>query len=347
MLKNRLDEGYAIFKVIHPAVFGTKTSFLDTYCVTKMQPVGGGRKIPIVIGYKNLDLFRARIDPFFLGRTKHMVSTELPVLTTREITCELSPPEIAKYNEALSGVFELGDGEVKDYEEHKAFVSLIYCQQVVNSLHMLRFKEGDEIQEDFDSVIKLTGTSSKEQALLDLITEQLDGEKVIVYTRFESLVSRLQELLAKEKIKSVRITGKENDKERKKSQDAFQNLKNDTNVIFITAAGSEAINLQAASAMVFFDAPWSWGDYLQVIGRMIRIGSPHKGVLVYHLLASLPGDTSAARATIDTHVLSMLRRKKNMIDKVIGEAAVGALTFEKADKGGAVQSLIKKLKNKE
>ena len=265
LLKNRLDEGYAIFKAIRPEVFGTKTSFLDTYCVTKMQSVGGGRKIPIVIGYKNLDLFRSRIDPFFLGRTKHMVSTELPVLTTREIQCELCPAEVAKYNEALSGIFELGDGVVKDYEEHKAFVSLIYCQQVVNSLHMLRFKEGDEVFEDFDNTTKVTELSSKEQVLLDLITEELDGEKVIVYTRFASLVPRLQAILAAAKVKSVCITGKQNDKERKAAQDAFQNLKSDTHVVFITAAGSEAINLQAASAMVFYDAPWSWGDYVQCL----------------------------------------------------------------------------------
>ena len=345
LLKNRLDEGFAIFKVIRSDVFGTKSAFLDTYCVTKMQSVGGGRKIPIVLGYKNLDLFRSRVDPFFLGRTKHMVSTELPVLTTREVICELSPAEVSKYKEAVSGVFELGDGEIKDYEEHKAFVSLTYCQQVVNSLAMLRFKEGDEVSEEFDTTTKIKELSSKEQALLDLVVEELDGEKVIVYTRFASLVPRLQMILANAGVKSVCITGRQNDKERKKAQDVFQNLKSDTCVVFITAAGSEAINLQAAAAMIFFDAPWSWGDYIQILGRMIRIGSPHKGVLAYHLLATLPGAKASERATIDTHVLTMLRRKKNMIDKVLGEAAVGALTFEKGDSG--VKALARKVKNKE
>lgn len=321
MLKNNLMEGFAILKCIRPEVFTTKTAFLDTFCVVKMQPTSRGMKIPIVVGYRNLDLFRSRIDPFFLGRPKHAVSDELPTLTTKEIRFQLSPVEDAKYREALSGLLELGDGELKDYEEHKAFVSLVYCQQVVNSLSMLRFKSGDEILdgETFD------GVSSKEQELIDLLTEELDGEKVIIYTRFESHVARLQKQLAKTKIKSARITGKEKDDERRRGQKAFQDFNNPTRVMFITDAGSEAINLQAASAMIFYDSPWSWGNYVQIIGRMIRIGSPHKGVLVYHLVSERPGNKPD---TIDGHVLKMLRRKKNLIDRVIGEAAVGALDFD-------------------
>jgi SNF2 family DNA or RNA helicase len=351
LLKNRLDEGFSIYKCIRPDVFTTKTKFLEDFCVTKLQDIftkGGKRgKIPIILGYKNLDLFRARIDPFFLGRPKHAVSDELPTLTTREIVFPMTPAECAKYGEALDGIFELGDGEVKDYEEHKAFVSLTYCQQVVNSLHMLKFRGGDTVTTgmSMDEEHKVGDVSSKEQVLVDLITEELDGEKVIIYTRFESHVARLVTLLAKAGVKSVRITGKEKDKERAASQASFQDLKSDTHVVFITAAGSEAINLQAASAMVFFDAPWSWGDYVQIIGRMIRIGSPHKGVLVYHLISERPGDSVDERATIDKYVLSMLRKKKVLIDRVIGEAAVGALEFNKDDIS-MVRGLLARLRGK-
>ena len=157
---------------------------------------------------------------------------------------------------------------------------------------------------------------------------------MIVYTRFESLVGRLQAVLQKNGVKSVRITGTDSEKARDAAQTAFQDLKSDTRVIFITNAGSEAINLQAASAMVFYDMPWSWGDYVQILGRMIRIGSPHKGVLAVHLISERPeGLTRADRKTIDHHVLALLRKKKNLIDRVLGEAAVGALKFERGEQG--------------
>jgi len=348
LLKNNLIEGFSIYKCIYPDVFSTKTDFMNTYCVTRLQPVRGGRKIPIIVGYKNLQLFRERIDPFFLGRPKHLISDELPKLITKEVLVQLSSAENAKYEEALTGVLSLGDGEVKDYEEHKRFVSLIYCQLAVNSLSLLRYKEGDIIDLDLiqEEQTEVEAVSSKEQALLDLLTDEFEDEKVIVYTRFASLIPRLQAMCTKAGIENVAITGKVVDTKsnpaRQKAMGAFQDLKSKVRIIFISDAGSEAINLQAASAMVFFDAPWSWGNYVQLLGRPIRIGSPHQHVVAVHLVAERPGTRAKERKTIDRYTLEILQRKKNLIDKVLGESAVGALNFE--SEGSFTRELMKSLR---
>jgi len=347
LLKNNLMEGFSIFKVVVPWVFQTKTKFMDTYAITKLQTVSGGRKIPLIVGYRNLELFRLAIDPYFLGRSKHMVSDELPVLITKEIPCELSAAEDTKYTEALSGLLELGDGEMKDYEESKALVALIYCQQVVNSLSMLRFEGGDDITTGLfrDESVKVKTLGAKETALVELLTGELEGDKVIVYTRFESLVARLQTILKQEGIKSTRITGKESGEKRKVNQDVFQDADSDTKVIFITDAGSEAINLQTASGLIFYDAPWSWGNYVQTLGRPVRIGSVHNHVNVYHLVAERPREKRKDQKTIDHHVLEMLRGKKRLSDAVLGEAAVGALEFDKQTKSGT-KELMRRLQGK-
>ena len=333
LLKNNLMEGFSIYKCIYPDVFTTKTKFLEDYCVTKMQPVGGGRKIPIVVGYRNLQSFRDRIDPFFLGRAKHMISDELPKLITKEVLVEISAAEDAKYTQALSGVLELGDGTVKDYEEHKKLAALVYCQQTVDSLSLLKYDEGSSIALDMfhEEHAQVKSSGSKEAALLDLLTEEFDDEKVIVYTRLASHVPRLQELCKKAGIKSVAVTGSVVDTKknpaRQKAMEAFQNLKSDTRVIFISDAGSEAINLQAASAMIFYNSPWSWGNYVQLLGRPIRIGSPHQHVVAVHLVAERPRDKAKDRKTIDRYTIDILQKKKDLIDKVLGESAVGALDF--------------------
>jgi intein/homing endonuclease len=333
LLKNKLMEGFSIYKVIVPEVFKSKTAFMNDYCVTKLQSIAGSnRKIPIVVGYKNLAAFRAKIDLYFLGRPKHVVSDELPKLITKEVTCVMSKAEDAKYKQALSGVLEMGDGEVKDYEEHKAFVALTYCQQVVDSLSLLKFKDGDVIEDFlFDESVKVDGLGSKEQALVDLITEEFDEEKVIVYTRFASLVPRLREILKNEGIKSVEISGNVKDTatnpRRQQAQEAFQDQESDVRVIIITDAGSEAINLQAASAIIFYDSPWSWGNYVQLLGRPIRIGSPHQHVVAVHIVAERPRDAKKDRKTIDHYTIELLQRKKDLVDKVLGESAVGALDF--------------------
>jgi SNF2 family DNA or RNA helicase len=347
--KSKLIEGYCIYKVIKPGVFTTKTAFMRDFCVTELQKVPGtARRIPIIVGYRNLEAYRNRIAPFYLGRRKQEVSDELPVLIPKDLVCELSAVEDAKYQQALSGVLELGDGTVKDYEEHRALVALNYCQQVVNSLSMLKFEEGAEVDGDLDfatldySKLKVGTLGAKEEALADLFTDggELEGEKAIVYTRFASLVPRLQRILEARRIKSVAITGAQNEKQRAAAQDAFQDAKSDVQVVFITTAGGVGINLQMARAMVFYELPWTWGDYVQLLGRMIRIGSPHKGVITYHLMAERP--RAKKNQTIDHHVYKLLREKKSLIDKVIGEAAVGALDFGKDARG--IRALLEDVK---
>jgi len=336
LLKNNLIEGFSIYKVIYSQVFTTKSAFLREYCVTRLQSVAGSRKIPIVVGYKNLQAFRDRIDPFFLGRPKHEISSELPTLITREVACELSAAEDAKYSEALSGMLALGDGNLKDYSDNKTLVALIYCQKTVDSMSLLKYDAGDLIELDVVSgeETEVRALGAKEQALLDLLTEEFSDEKVIVYCRFTSLITRLRDICKRAGIESVEVSGKVTDTKsnpaRKKAQDAFQDLKSSVRVIFISDAGSEAINLQAASAMIFYNAPWSWGNYVQLLGRPIRIGSPHQHVIALHLVAERPRSTEKQRKTIDHYTLEILQKKKDLIDKVLGESAVGALDFDRS-----------------
>ena len=316
LLKNNLIEGFGIYQVIRPGTFGSKSKFLSEYCDVEMQRIKGGGKIPVVKGYRNLAHFRETIEPYFYGRNKHEVATDLPTLQTKEVVCEMSKEEEVKYQEALSGVFEVL-GTTKDYKETKALTSLIYLQEVCDSVALV------------DDTFK--GRSAKESGLLDLITGEFEEEKIIVYTKYERMVTRLTEILKSEGIPSVRITGKESDKERKKAQDSFQDLKSKVRVVFITDAGSEAINLQAAGALVFYDAPWSWGAYVQILGRMIRIGSMHQNVYAVHLVAERPGKTAKQKESLDHKVLKALRRKKGLIDQILGESAQGALRFERGE----------------
>ena len=79
-------------------------------------------------------------------------------------------------------------------------------------------------------------------------------------------------------------------------------------------AGGDAINLQAAKAVVFYDTPWSAGDYLQILGRMIRIGSEHDSVYAVHLVC---------RDTIDEHVQTVIKKKMRLIEQVLGERVKG------------------------
>ena len=305
MIKNTLVEGWGIYQVVCPGVFPSALNgFMNQYCVTRMQRLPGGRRmVPVIVGYRRdqIDLFKEKIDPLFLGRPKMEVAKELPPLTSRVLKTPMNSAQEEKYAEALSGLLEVLDKESGEYEEKEVtkLTAIAYCQQIVNH----------------PELIGAAGGSTKLDTLVDLVANgDLTGEKVIIFSRFRVMVDIIMRELEKAKIKAVRITGSENEDQRKVNQDLFQDPDSDTQCICITTAATEAVNLQTAKAIVFYDTPWSGGDYLQALGRMIRLGSQHDSVYAFHLVAP---------DTIDDRVQEVLKRKMKLIESIIGKRIKG------------------------
>ncbi len=323
-VKNRLLEFFSLFRIICPGLFPKITRFQEEFCVMKLQKVSASRWVPILIHYKNLDEFVRRIEPYFMSRKKYDVAKELPQLISVEVECELSEDQDDLYESAEAGLLEEMDDESDTASTLKATVA---CLQAADAPQLLSNDDG----------VPYEGESSKLEALVDLL-ESSEGKKTIIYSKFEKMITLISERLKKEKVKHVRITGKESDpKVRRKHAVEFQDINSGTNVILITSAGAESLNLQAAEDFVFFDLPWSAGDYLQLIGRMIRIGSSHITVTAHHFLARRRDGTS----TIDHHVLKALKVKKKLMDKVAGDNLVGAFKFSKEDLVGEILSSMR------
>jgi len=309
LIKNNLMEGYGIYRVLVPGLFAmSQNQFMIHYAIIRMQQIRGRRQIPVVVGHtpEQLEEFRKVVEPYYLGRPKHEIADELPVLTTKRIFVGLTEEQEDKYDEALDGLLTVGTraGAETEDKETTILTALIYCQQIVNHLDL----------------IDCEGDSDKLDNLIDLLKNgELADEKVILFTRFKKMVNYLEPLLKKEGIKAVRITGDEDGDQRQAAQDAFQDPNNPTRVVMITMAGSDAINLQAAKAIVFYDAPWSFGDYLQILGRMLRIGSTHDRCYALHLVSRRKDGTP----TIDGRVMEVLQRKRKIVEAVLGKRLVG------------------------
>jgi intein/homing endonuclease len=302
LIKNNLIEGYAIYSLVVPGLFGTsKNKFMNEYCLTRLQPIPGGRgrQVPVIIGYRSRDIdrFREKIDPYFLSRAKFDVAKELPVLTIREHKCSMTREQKLKYEEALSGLLEID--RTSEEKEIEPLTALIYCQEIV----------------DHPDLIECEGDSDKMKELFELLTEgDFLDEKVIVFSRFRKMVDILEKEAKKKKISCVRVTGSENEDQRKVAMQEFQDPESDVRVCFITEAAKEGINLQAAKALIFYDSPWSAGDYIQILGRMIRIGSKHDRCYAIHMVA---------KGTIDVKVMGVLRKKMKLIEQVMGKRLKG------------------------
>jgi len=325
LIKNHLMEGYGIYQVIVPGLFGmNKNQFMLYYCLCRMQSIPrSNRQIPVITGYlpERIQEFKAVIDPYYIGRAKHTVASDLPALIMQEIEVDLTDQQEEKYAEALAGLLEVGGSKVKDgdftevpedserqiqagnaLKEVTKLTAIIYCQQIINS----------------PELIGIPGESPKLEALIDFLSEgAFEDEKVIVFSRFKKMIDIIMPRLAKEKIKAVRITGDESTAQRDAAMTSFQNPNSDVRVACLTTAGSEAINLQAAKAIVCFDTPWSAGEFLQLVGRMIRIGSTHDTCSVVHLVAK------GKKKTVDHRVLEVLGKKMSLVEAVLGKRIKG------------------------
>jgi SWI/SNF-related matrix-associated actin-dependent regulator 1 of chromatin subfamily A len=309
MIKNHLMEGYGIFQVLIPGLFGlSEYQFKLYYALTQQRPIGHNKYITVIVGYlpQKIQEFKEIIDPYFLGRAKHDVASELPTLTSRTLEVDLTDDQEDKYFEALEGMLEMVKEGTNVIQEVSKLTAIVYCQEIVGHLGMLGIDDTE---------------SPKIEALIELLTEgDFAEEKIIVFSRFEKMISFVMDRLRKEKIPAVRVTGKENEDQRRAAMKVFQDPNSDTRVICITTAGSEAINLQAAKALVCLDTPWSAGDFLQLVGRMIRIGSEHDKCYVIHMVARRSGSKPE---TVDHRIMEVLGKKMHLIEAVLGKRIKG------------------------
>jgi SNF2 family DNA or RNA helicase len=346
IIKNRLEEAFNIFNVIVPGLFGSKNKFLATYTVRKKMQIfrkGKKQRFNKIVGYQNLAQFKSVIELFFLIRRTREVADELPKLISKKLVLELTPEQSALYKQALSG--DLYKRLIKDkfFKTQKRVDALAEpTEKDLELLEKLREKYDESLTKDGMQKNKIAGLSycqlvsngpawlgeegqsSKEMEFERLFDQELMGEKVIVFTRFKSGIPRLEKILTglDTPAKYVKITGDNSSDERTEAKKIFQNTDSGVNIIFITGAGSAAINLQAASVILFYDTPWSYGDLYQTIGRAQRIGSIYEHICLMHMVN---------RDTIDEHVLKILESKKGLISSVMGDIAEGAIDFKNDD----------------
>jgi SNF2 family DNA or RNA helicase len=344
VIKNRLEEAYNIYRVVVPGLFGGPPKFEKEFMKFKKTPRfirGKTRYVKTVSGYKNLDKFRELIAPYFLIRKTRDVADELPRLISKKVVLDMTDDQEKLYKEALNGdiyrrevkrkLFEhesylkkIAEPSEKDCEKltfyRKKYDESMTAQGLANS--KMAALSYCQLVSNGPAWIRSEGESSKEIEFRRLFEQELFLEKVIIFTRFKSGIPRLEAILDELKINHRKVTGDVSSADRKKARLEFSDKTKDINAIFITQAGSAAINLQAANVILFYDTPWSYGDLYQTIGRAQRIGSVYSHVHLIHMVN---------RGTIDDHVLRVLFAKKDLVTEIMGDIAEGSLEFSKKD----------------
>lgn len=315
VIKNGLDEFYSTASAIGIRPLGPYQQFKEEFCIYRDVHIGGGKYKAMLEGYRDVPKFKKALRPFFLGRSQRQVKEKLPRLQTMIRSIELSEEQKQLLLEDIpSGRFELpprfikvhGELIEKERDPDNAMTMLSVYQLVANHPGLL---------DPANTKAYLTHSlSPKEEELLDLLDGDLRGEKVVIFTKSKLWINRL-EYLTKEGYftdrKFLRITGDESDTQRARAKQLFQEPGGEHDLIFINAAATEGVNLQQSAHLICLDIPWSFGDLLQLVGRILRLASPHS-LCTLHILSAL--------GTVDEYAIETQRCKKGVFEKILGES---------------------------
>ncbi len=294
-ISNKPDDVFSIIDWLVPRYLGTYAQFKTKYCDLS-EEYGNGRAYTKIIGYRNMDQLREKVGRFMLRRTKEEVFKDFPPKTIENIVFSLPPTERNMYTAIKE----------KLIKEIKELSTLNTNTLNIIPVKMLRLKQ-------CTGHTKLVGgygrgESTKLQILKDKLTEIFaNGEKAIVFTQFAEMLHIMNEEL--KEFNPILIYGDVENMERFVRVKEF-NDDPKPRVIIMTEAGAYGLNMQSASYVFHYDAPWSIAKLMQREDRAHRIGQ-NKPVTVYNMIA---------KDTIDEYVLKILHKKQIVSVDILADA---------------------------
>lgn len=292
-VQNNLMDLHSIFEAINPEVLGGYWRFRNKFCVTEEQFIyvrGIRRRFKKIVGSKDVDELKELIEPYYLRRRLGDVNIKLPVVP-RTIWLELLPEQKEIYKKLRKKTIDLYNcGRRREVKKN-----VHSMQQCVDGLGSLEKSFGDK--------------SSKLDKVMELLKGDLNGEKVVVFSKYKNTLFHLKKRFLKEGIKFVEISGDVNKEERERNRKCFWEDK-ECQVCCGTVAMNLSLNLQIARYLIMINTLYNPTKVEQFLGRIRRIDSKHKSVVLILLL------------TVDTFeekLYSVVRGRQDLIDDVFDE----------------------------
>ena len=284
--KGQLGETYQICKCIGINLVDSYKTFSNRFCIYKKSHFKvHGRSLDMLIGYKNIPEFTNLIKPHFIGRAKRDVAKELPAFTVKRYLVQ------------------------EDDYIHDA-IKLIYTDALLNQTppNIGRIRIATITPQLIDQGLEKAKITAKIDEFIRIIEEDFTDEKIVVYIDYKSPIDLLEKILPEylpPKYKNIlKITGDVTD--RAEVVNKF-NTSPDHNLLFINSAAKEGLNLQISGHLFFLTLPYKAGDYVQIAGRISRIGTQHNSLTIHNIILENSVDTdSEAIIQIGLHLMKQV-----------------------------------------
>lgn len=279
-------------------IFGSEIGFENHYCIIRKtkRTLRDGRTFwqKEEVGLRNSYELKRKLEPFLIKRSFEEVGKELPGLIVKPVLLQLPPEQQNIYDQARNRIIQAWDrGEIKQIP-NKGFHSLI---QSCMGTRVVGFEEDISIKAD--AVVQFVGDKLG-----------VEGEKLIVFSFYKEGIRLLAgRLRGVGRDDFVLFTGDMSRVEKEEARRKFQ-YNNNIRILLATEAAEMGINLQSARYLIMMNLILNSQRMVQLIGRLRRLGSVHKTVVVYPLLG---------KGTIEEQLWGRLRYESALTDYLFNE----------------------------
>jgi SNF2 family DNA or RNA helicase len=264
-IANHPGELWSVMHGVAPQDFPSRTKFLDRYCLSAWNPYG---TLEIVgIQPEHRDEFFRIVDPRVRRMPKELVLPQLPARVRSVRHVEMSPKQAKAYREIETlFITRLGDESLLT-----APGNLTKQQRLMQLASSYCTVDATDPEDPATWTVRLTEPSPKVDELL-IVMEELGDEPLVVCAESRQLIYLAHDRLEKLGVPHGLITGAQNEFERQRALQAFQEGRTRC-LLFTTKAGGTGLTMTRASTIVFLQRSWSMIDNEQSEGRVHRIGS--------------------------------------------------------------------------
>jgi SNF2 family DNA or RNA helicase len=296
---------WPILHWIAPAEWPSKTKWIDRMIDTMINAFGG----MMVIGVKpHMEQeFYGAINPRMRRMLKSRVLPWLPEIINERRDVEMGAKQAKAYKQMLEhmiALIEKEDGTLGD--------SVVAPNPLTQTLRLLQLSSSYAevtVDDAGQEKVLLSDPSCKVDALMDdMKNGDFGDDSVAVCAVSRQLIEILSARLTKEGIAHGLITGAQDQDERQKSIDDFQNGKTKW-ILFTAQAGGVGVTLTAARRLIMLQRPWSLVDHKQALDRVHRIGSEiHDSVIITDYVTE---------GTIEERVIQALDTKADNFEQIV------------------------------
>ena len=276
-MENRIDELASVVEWVDDMALEPKWRLSSLHSIR-----ADGRRE--VVGARNLDTIRDRLEPCMIRRVRQDVLDQLPSRTDTRVPIEMTEVQKEAHDDLSQPIASLVQRSLKrplTQAEFLKLMSLLTTQRIIsNGMAQLQFEglwptiRNRRPEENTLQGLSAPKLSELRQLVRHLVLDQ--ARKIVVFSQWRRMLTlahwAVSDLLGDSGLRAGFFTGAEGQRRRTQNIVEFHDDP-DFRILFTSDAGGVGLNLQrAANCVINIELPWNPAVLEQRIGRIYRLG---------------------------------------------------------------------------